>query len=123
MEGKGQPTERGQSCARQASGGCSVPMKSDYSSVASHRSDQGRPRHGPLLNERSTGRYAAAYLVLRCELQHSLAAASHRSQGRCLSTKLSAFLNGHRHFFWRPQMLPRRVQPDLFDVLPVARLP
>ena len=42
---------------------------------------------------------------------------------RCLSTKLSAFLNGHRHFFWRPQMLPRRVQPDLFDVLPVARLP
>ncbi len=43
---------------------------------------------------------------------------------RCLSTELSAFLNGRCHFFWRPHMmLPWRVQPDLFDVLPVARLP
>jgi magnesium-transporting ATPase (P-type) len=42
---------------------------------------------------------------------------------RCLSTKLSAFLNGYRYFFWQPHMLARRVQPDLFDVLPVARLP
>ena len=43
--------------------------------------------------------------------------------GRCLSTKLSAFLNGHRHFFWQLQVLPWRIQPHLFDVLPVARLP
>jgi len=42
---------------------------------------------------------------------------------RCLSTKLSAFLNGYRYFFWQHHMLARRVQPDLFDVLPVARLP
>ena len=42
---------------------------------------------------------------------------------RCLSTKLSAFLSGHRHFFWRSHMLPWRVQPHLLDVLPVARLP
>lgn len=43
---------------------------------------------------------------------------------RCLSTELSAFLNGRCHFFWRPHMmLPWWVQPDLFDVLPVACLP
>ena len=42
---------------------------------------------------------------------------------RCLSRKLSAFLNGYRHAFWRPQMLPRRVEPHLFDAIPVARLP
>ena len=61
--------------------------------------------------------------VREAELPLSLRDKSKVSGMRCLSTKLSAFLNGHRHFFWQLQMLPRRVQPHLFDVLPVARLP
>jgi hypothetical protein len=38
------------------------------------------------------------------------------SAGRSWSIKLTAFLNGHRHFFWRPQVLLWRFKPDLFGV-------
>jgi hypothetical protein len=83
----------------------------------------------------ATGNYhrPLAYRLLTegfdVSLISSLASARYREaifnswDKRCLSTKLSAFLNGYRHFFWQPHMLARRVQPDLFDVLPVARLP
>ena len=43
------------------------------------------------------------------EAQRSEYCRQHGLYPRCLSTKLSAFLNGYRHFFWQPHMLARRV--------------